>query len=500
MSDTNRVAIGIVEESTFGVVPSSPAFQSLRITGTPNLAYEPQTIVSNEIRSDRQVADLILVGAQAGGDIGMEMSFAAFDTILEAALDNTWTRAGYKKNLASGTPITEVTAADDTFAVASGGASFIAKGILWTRGFTKNVNNGTDGVVSAGANGGIHLIVSSTATTVVVSSGLADETPPAGAEMSLVGIWPATSDISATSGAVDYITSAGDIDFTDFPIAVGDWIKIGGGADYPDYNFTTAANNGWCRVSAISATQLTFDVVPSGWTTDAGTGKSVMIFFGDKITNGTTKKSYSIERQFQDHSPVTYELFTGMVLNTFNLNAPSKAIVTATANWMGKDAEVSNTRTASASDLSAPTADVMNTSSNVGRIASNGVAIASPNYITEVNIQINNNRRRQDAVGELGSVGIGSGEFNISGNHNTYFGNKSLLEELINNTATSFDMRFSKNNQVMLFDLPNVKYSSGSPDVGGKNQDVFLNLGFQAIRHPTLLYTIKAQAFHFIPS
>ena len=189
-----------------------------------------------------------------------------------------------------------------------------------------------------------------------------------------------------------------------------------------------------------------------------------------------------------------------MVLNTFNINAPSKSIVTATANFMGKDAQVSNSRTSGATDVSAPANDVMNTTSNVGRIASNGVAIASPNYITEVNIQINNNRRRQDAVGELGSVGIGSGEFNISGNHNTYFGDKSLLEELINNKATSFDMRFSKNNQVILFDLPNVKYSSGSPDVGGKNQDVFLNLGFQAIRHPTLLYTINVNAFHYIPS
>ena len=108
MSDANRVAIGIVQESTFGVTPSNPAFQSLRITGTPNLAYEPQTIVSNEIKSDRQIADLVLVGAQAGGDIGMEMSFAAFDTILEAALDRNWVRKGHKVNTSSGSPISNV--------------------------------------------------------------------------------------------------------------------------------------------------------------------------------------------------------------------------------------------------------------------------------------------------------------------------------------------------------------------------------------------------------
>lgn len=486
MSDTNRVAIGIVKESTFGVVPNNPAFQSLRITGTPNLAYEPQTMVSNEITSDRQVADLILVGAQAGGDIGMEMSFGALDIMLEAALDNNWVRKANIVNTASGTPISEVSLVDAAYTVDSGGEAFPEKGLVYASGFTNAENNG------------LHEIDSSTATTIVVNTVLVDETPPAGAELRLVGLWAATSDLSAVKGPINYIESAADIDFTDYDLAVGDWIKIGGSST--GRQFATTANNGWCRISAITATKLTFDIVPVGWASDDGTSKSVQIFFGDRIRNGTTKKSYTIERRFQDHSPVTYEVFTGMVLNTFNINAPSKSIVTATANFMGKDAQVSNSRTSGATDVSAPANDVMNTTSNVGRIASNGVAIGSPNYITEVNIQINNNRRRQDAVGELGSVGIGSGEFNISGNHNTYFGDKSLLEELINNKATSFDMRFSKNNQVILFDLPNVKYSSGSPDVGGKNQDVFLNLGFQAIRHPALLYTINVNAFHYIPS
>lgn len=490
MSDTNRVAIGIVQESTFGVTPSNPAFQSLRITGTPNLAYEPQTMVSNEIISDRQVADLVLVGAQAGGDIGMEMSFGALDIMLEAALDYNWVRQAGIVNTASGSPISDVNGTTNTFIIDGGGQAFVAKGLVYASGFTNAENNG------------LFLIDSSTATTIKVNADLVNETPPAGAELRLVGLEAATSDLSAAKSSTNYIESAADIDFTKFDLAVGDWIKIGGNSSIRQ--FAAPANNGWCRISAITATstatRLTFDIVPVGWASDDGIYKTVQIFFGDRIRNGTIKKSYTIERRFLDHSPVTYEVFTGMVLNTLSINAPSKSIVTATANFMGKDAQVSNIRTSGATDVSAPTNDVMNTTSNVGRIASNGVAIGSPNYITEVNIQINNNRRRQDAVGELGSVGIGSGEFNISGNHNTYFGNKSLLEGLINNTATSFDMRFSKNNKVMLIDLPNVKYSSGSPDVGGKNQDVFLNLGFQAIRHPTLLYTIKVQAFHYIPS
>ena len=70
MSDTNRVQIGLVEEATLGTTPATPAFQALRITNAPSLAFEPNTVVSEEIRSDRQITDLILVGAEAGGEVG----------------------------------------------------------------------------------------------------------------------------------------------------------------------------------------------------------------------------------------------------------------------------------------------------------------------------------------------------------------------------------------------------------------------------------------------
>ena len=240
-------------------------------------------------------------------------------------------------------------------------------------------------------------------------------------------------------------------------------------------------------------------MAPASWTVDTGTGKTIQIFFGDKIINGTTKKSYSIERQYLDHSPPTYEVFTGMTVNTFQFQAQPQEIMTASASFMGKGAAASTTRISGATSLPTTTNDLLNTSSHVGRIAEAGAAVGSPNYVIEASIQINNNLRRVNAIGEAGAIAINAGRCNVSGNLNTYFGDLTLYNKLLNNIATSYDLRVGRDNKYVIIDLPRIKFSSGSPEVPGPDTDVPLNLGFQAMRDPTLGYTIKVQQFHYVP-
>jgi len=52
----------------------------------------------------------------------------------------------------------------------------------------------------------------------------------------------------------------------------------------------------------------------------------------------------------------------------------------------------------------------------------------------------------------------------------------------------------------MLFDFPAIKLSSGSPSVGGKNQDVMIQAGFTAIRHVLLGYTVSVGRFWYLPT
>lgn len=80
----DRVKLSFQEESTFGVNPGG-GFQELRIT-SESMSKVTDTTQSTEIRSDRQVVDLVRNGVRAQGGFDFELSYAAFDKLLAAAL------------------------------------------------------------------------------------------------------------------------------------------------------------------------------------------------------------------------------------------------------------------------------------------------------------------------------------------------------------------------------------------------------------------------------
>jgi hypothetical protein len=158
---------------------------------------------------------------------------------------------------------------------------------------------------------------------------------------------------------------------------------------------------------------------------------------------------------------------------------------------------------AGATDISAPTFGVLNTSSNVGRIGFNGSAITGPNFVLAASFNITNNLRAQKAIGVLATVGIGNGEFTVTGQLQTYFGDASVYNQILNNSLVSYDMRLGRedgNRETLLFDFPSIKLSSGSPSVGGKNQDVMIQAGFTAFVHATLGYTASVGRFWYLPT
>lgn len=94
MSGTaNRSSVSILLEEDFAVIPTSGNPKALRFTGE-SLDFTLNTTKSAEIRSDRQVSDLVTIGAAATGGINIEWSFAEYDTLLEAVLQGTWSLFG----------------------------------------------------------------------------------------------------------------------------------------------------------------------------------------------------------------------------------------------------------------------------------------------------------------------------------------------------------------------------------------------------------------------
>jgi hypothetical protein len=469
------------------------------MTGAPGLAFSPKTEPSAKIRADRQLDDLILVGGEATGDINSELAFYIHDQFLEGALFNTFQTRVNRLNAEGDTQITAATAATD-FTVTDEGDTIIENDIVRGEKF------------SVAANNVFHIAeAASTNISFITLTAAAETTPPNQARLTVVGHRSADGDqalaISGTTGTL----TATVLDFTTVAalgLQAGDWICLDGFV-------ATPANNGFYRLQIDPVAKiLTFDLVPLGAATETPAG-AVDIYVGDRLTNSTTTKSYSLEEEFADHTAeVTWQYFRGMTIDQYKISAPSQAIVTTGVTFSGKDAFYSTIseqataeqlpggvaggtgRAAGATTITAQSVNILNSSSNVARLSENGVAITGANYVTEFTVEIANNLRQRNAVGFLGAISIGDGEFTVTGSMNTFFDNSDLARKVIANEDTAVDVRYvDDDDHAIVIDLPKIKFNDGAAEVAAKNEDTTLPLGYTALRHAVFGYTMNYQRF-----
>lgn len=171
---SNRIAMRYRAETTYGVAETGEKFTNLRLV-SESLKKETTTVISQELRSDRQIADVIRTGISASGDVNGEFSYGAYDDLLAAALMSAgWSSA---VTIAAGT--------DVAFGAPSGGIQTITK----TAGGFDDFDVGSwvkiSGAAAAGNNGvfKIAAIASDTSMTVYNPGGAS---ATAGASIGLV--------------------------------------------------------------------------------------------------------------------------------------------------------------------------------------------------------------------------------------------------------------------------------------------------------------------------
>jgi hypothetical protein len=505
MSDTNRVGLYIARnaEREEPITLSPNELRELRYTGTPGLGFQPNSVISSEIRADRQIPDSILVGASAGGATNFELSFGTFDLLIESAMLSTFTNTqrkdGSTENASFGAGTLTV---DD-------GTDFTIGQLIR---LTHSDVDGTeiDDIYEISGIAVNVLTIDPTQGGAAVTAGLTTNT---GTAVRVVG-WQAqiNADISVvvSAGVATFTCPANMLDNafgTAVPMVAGVWVKLQG--------FATAANNVAVRVTGVDLGADTFTAVAqTGMATDAATTEQVEAYWGDYIRNGTdliTSHQFAIERRFTDHSTVdvTRELFLGMAVAEMQINLTPQAIATGAFTFLGFNSAVDDTGSPYSAlynvglptDIPAEDYEIYNTSTNVGRLAlgADDITSGTNNLVLEATLTFNNNLRERTAVGVFGASSIGVGQLNVGGNLNTYFDDRTILDLILGNTDTEYNVLVQNTDgRSLLFDLPRVKLTSGAPDVPGGNQDVVLNPDIQALRDPTLTYTTHIQRWHYI--
>lgn len=468
MTDSNRVRVAAIREATLGTTPASPRFRTVRDTGE-GLTWNPVFFSSNERRSDRMRPDGAKINEEVGGTLSWEQYYpaalSAQSLFMESGICGTWTETPSRAN--DGTAdsvITDVATTGGGTVTVTSGAAFVAGHLVQQTGFTTAANNTVAKVTTGGT------------TSYVCSGGsfATEAAPPATARVKVVGIEGASGDITATATGLASTT----MNFVSMGIVVGMWLKVGGSATAN--KFATAACTGWGRVTAVAANAVTMDNLPSGWTTDNGSGKTIRVFFGDILRNGTSLLGQTIERTFLGQTTPTYIRQTGMVVDQISTDVVTEAGITGQFTFMGMGGSQSTSLLSSATYADAPTGTVMTANVSVGEVRIGGASAGTPNFVRRVTTELTNNLRRKTAVGTVGAVDIGLGSCDVTGTIETYFGSNSLLATAMADTASSLSHRVGSGGQWLVTTVPRVKFTTASANAGGPDQDVVLALNYEA--------------------
>ncbi len=278
----------------------------------------------------------------------------------------------------------------------------------------------------------------------------------------------ATVALASTTVAASSITGPTGTNFiTSF--AAGQWIK----------NKTSGEI---AKISSLTSTVLT----TTGTTLVASTYVSAAVT-GRTLINGTTKTSYFLEADFEDLTAVKH--FSGMEIDGMTLSVASQQIITGAFTFVGKRGFTASTSQASTT-ASAGTNVPMTAAVNVLDIFEGGERLT--NAVQSIDIALANNSRPRPQVASKTGAQPGDGGVDVTGQLNAYFEEIRMFNKLINHTTTSVDIKIDDvDGNMIIISLPAIKFSGGTPNAPGIDQDVFLPLDFVAFRDTTTDSTIR---------
>lgn len=123
-ADANRVGLAYVEETAYGVGGGAQTLQNVRFTGE-SFSQANSTVISQELRSDRQVADLLRTDVQCSGGFNFELSLGtttevAFNDLFKSVVGSAGWSSQTEHMAADATIEVEVVAATSTLEAQSG--------------------------------------------------------------------------------------------------------------------------------------------------------------------------------------------------------------------------------------------------------------------------------------------------------------------------------------------------------------------------------------------
>lgn len=491
--ESNSTGLSIAKEVSLNTVDGSAIWIPREPNTYKDFGGQYKLLARAPINASRQQRKGVITDLDASGGWQEDLTYANTQSIMEGVMFAAFRK---KHELAS----TAVVNSTHNYAVASGGASFVAGALLFAKNFTKAANNG------------LKKVSSSTSTTIVVTDTNVQDESGASAIISQVGFEGASADISFLTADNSYNSVI--VDFTTLGLVPGEWIYIGD--DATATKFATAAVNGFKRVRSVAAHKIIIDkTFLAMGADDVGTGKTIRILYGRYIKNESdpsliVRSTYQVERTLNKgdtaDSNQQAEYLVGSVLDQcqFTFNSADKitfdlSIVSTQYDTVdGTVGPKAGTRPALSS------AGAFNTSID---LVHTGVHIAGQVaplyvYLTDCSITINNNTKPNKALSVMGAFDLTAGEFEVSATANAYFANVAAQQAIIDNSDVTMELIAARDQSGIVFDIPLCSLGDGRLKVAS-NEPITLPLTIDAASNSSLNagsdYTLSIGYFDYLP-
>jgi hypothetical protein len=381
--------------------------------------------------------------------------------------------------------------------------------IVYGEGFTNAANNG------------IHVLTAgSTATSVKTSDTLVTETPPGNARLWVVGYQGAATDLAITfAGGVTSLTSIANV-LNTIGITADSWIWIGGGtAAAPGaLGFTiNPANRGLVHVLTVAAGAITLDRFAAAFGADAGTGKTIQIFFGPWFRNVPTdnadyaKLSHSLELvlpKLAAGPADDYVYALGGAIGTFDIDAGLESLVKCTLGFVAMDCTDPTTARATGANTALAPLGVaaFQTADGVkrGRVTKLDGTVVLGSDIQSWKLSINNNVKPYKAQGGTSSNTPGArdllfGKFQATVTLNASISQPDLWQAARANTKLRWEEMVRNGDAAgILIDFPYCTATMPSPTFPANDVAQFAPT-LRAFKDPTTGKAAAMQLFPYLP-
>lgn len=452
------------------------------VGGTVWKYWEPNEVSSFDASLTKEARDPIsqnrgggksvVTALEAAPGFSHDLTVDFIDYYMDDFLFTTWAGIAARKFTLSAVTGTGYTVAS--------GAVVPVGSIVYAAGFATAGNNGRK-VVSG----------TPTATSVTAAGLTAEASPPAAAQLHVVGIEYAVGDVAIDADG--NITTAA-ADFTTQGYVLNQWIDVRG--------FTTQTGSTLARVVGIAAGKLT--LANSTLATEVGTGKTISIYHAQLAR--TVSATDPLFRQPQmtmelRHNSVTpeYEYARRAQANQIVLNLPVTAKATADVTFSAADVEAPSTTRKPGVWSNTLNNDSMAAAAGARRVSvekADETGLSS--YIKDVTITINNNGGSEAVWGDLTATFANYGNQAVTSATEAVFIDGSVLRAARNNDTVQLTLGLSNAQGVVIFHQPDSTWDDPAK-VLNVNETTKVSGTITAFTDP-LSYRFACSLFWWVPA